>query len=46
MSTYKYYINGQWKYSDSKETISIISPYTNEEVGKVQAITQKKQIWL
>lgn len=42
MSTYKYYINGQWKYSDSKETISIISPYTNEEVGKVQAITQEE----
>lgn len=31
-----------WKYSDSKETISIISPYTNEEVGKVQAITQEE----
>lgn len=42
MSTYKYYINGQWKDSDSKETISIISPYTNEEVGKVQAITQEE----
>ena len=42
MSIYKYYINGQWKDSDSKETISIVSPYLNEEIGRVQAMTREE----
>lgn len=42
MTTYQYYINGQWKDSSSNETISIKSPYLHEEIGKVQAITREE----
>ena len=40
LSTYKTYINGEWKESRSGHTIDISSPYLHEVIGKVQAITQ------
>ncbi|GIN91729.1 NADP-dependent glyceraldehyde-3-phosphate dehydrogenase [Siminovitchia terrae] len=38
--TYPYYINGDWLESRSGQTIDIYSPYLNEVIGKVQAITK------
>ncbi|HWO97241.1 MAG TPA: NADP-dependent glyceraldehyde-3-phosphate dehydrogenase [Bacillus sp. (in: firmicutes)] len=40
LSTYKFYTNGEWKESQSGETIDILSPYLHEVIGKVQAITK------
>lgn len=37
---YQFYINGEWRESSSKESISILSPYLREEIGHVQAISQ------
>lgn len=37
---YKYYVNGEWKESQTKETIEIMSPYNDKFVGKIQAISQ------
>lgn len=37
---YEFYINGTWKKSESGDTISINSPYLNEVVGEVQALSQ------
>lgn len=37
---YKSYINGEWKESQSNQTIDIQSPYLRETIGKVQAITK------
>ena len=42
LSTYKIYINGEWKESCSGHTINIRSPYLHEIIGKVQAITQEE----
>lgn len=42
LSTYKYYANGEWKESESGQTIDIVSPYLDEVIGKVQAITKKE----
>ena len=42
LSTYKIYINGEWKESRSGHTIAITSPYLHEVIGKVQAITQEE----
>ena len=42
LSTYKTYINGEWKESRSGQTIDISSPYLHEVIGKVQAITQEE----
>lgn len=33
---FKYYVSGNWKKSSSGKTISILNPYNNEVVGKVQ----------
>jgi glyceraldehyde-3-phosphate dehydrogenase (NADP+) len=38
--TYTFLLNGEWRESRSNETISIPSPYTQEEIGKVQALTR------
>lgn len=37
---YQFYINGEWRESRSKASISILSPYLREEIGHVQAISQ------
>ncbi|WP_394235293.1 NADP-dependent glyceraldehyde-3-phosphate dehydrogenase [Niallia oryzisoli] len=42
VSPYKYYVNGEWKESQSGQTIDILSPYLHEVIGKVQAITKKE----
>ncbi|RAS74595.1 NADP-dependent glyceraldehyde-3-phosphate dehydrogenase [Priestia endophytica] len=42
LSTYNFYINGEWKESQSGQTINIKSPYLNEVIGKVQAITKEE----
>ncbi|MEJ2293426.1 MAG: NADP-dependent glyceraldehyde-3-phosphate dehydrogenase [Candidatus Lokiarchaeota archaeon] len=34
---FKYYVSGVWKKSSSSKTISILNPYNNELVGRVQA---------
>ncbi|MEJ2277043.1 MAG: NADP-dependent glyceraldehyde-3-phosphate dehydrogenase [Candidatus Lokiarchaeota archaeon] len=39
---YKYYITGEWRKSTSNKTISILNPYNNELVGKVQACTKEE----
>jgi glyceraldehyde-3-phosphate dehydrogenase (NADP+) len=38
--TYTFLLNGEWRESRSNETISIPSPYTQEEIGKIQAISR------
>ncbi|WP_026907140.1 NADP-dependent glyceraldehyde-3-phosphate dehydrogenase [Paucisalibacillus globulus] len=38
--TNQFYINGEWRDSDSGETIDITSPYLHEVIGKVQAVTR------
>ncbi|WP_416828634.1 NADP-dependent glyceraldehyde-3-phosphate dehydrogenase [Ectobacillus polymachus] len=40
METYKFYVNGQWRESQSRQTIDIRSPYLHKTIGRVQAITQ------
>lgn len=40
LSTYKFYTNGEWKESQSGQTIDILSPYLHDVIGKVQAITK------
>lgn len=39
-STYPYYVNGAWLESKSGEKIDIYSPYLEEVMGKIQAITK------
>ncbi|MFJ7738738.1 NADP-dependent glyceraldehyde-3-phosphate dehydrogenase [Lysinibacillus sp. NPDC097287] len=39
---YKFYVNGEWKESESGETIDIFSPYMSQEVGRVQAISRQE----
>ncbi|WP_042150220.1 NADP-dependent glyceraldehyde-3-phosphate dehydrogenase [Paucisalibacillus sp. EB02] len=40
--TNRIYINGEWKESQSGETIEIKSPYLHEVIGEVQAITREE----
>ncbi|WP_019241597.1 MULTISPECIES: NADP-dependent glyceraldehyde-3-phosphate dehydrogenase [Bacillus] len=40
--TYPFYLNGEWVNSESNETITISSPYSKKEIGKLQAITQSE----
>ncbi len=42
LTTYETYINGEWKESQSGDTIDISSPYLHEVIGKVQAITKEE----
>jgi glyceraldehyde-3-phosphate dehydrogenase (NADP+) len=42
VSTYQYYTNGEWKESQSGQTIDIMSPYLYEVIGKVQALTKEE----
>lgn len=42
LPTYEFYINGEWKESQSGRTIDIRSPYLHEVIGKVQAITKEE----
>ena len=44
VSTYSFYLNGEWKESKSGQTIDIVSPYRHDVIGKVQAITKKKSM--
>ena len=39
-TVYRYYSQGQWKSSESGETIAIVSPYLKTSIGSVQALTQ------
>lgn len=39
-TVYQYYSQGQWKSSESGETIAIVSPYLKTSIGSVQALTQ------
>lgn len=39
-TVYQYYSQGQWKSSESGETIAIVSPYLKTFIGSVQALTQ------
>lgn len=39
-NTYKYYLGGEWKETESKETISVTSPYLGTEIGNIQAMTR------
>ncbi len=39
IKNYPYYSNGEWKETNTNEVISIHSPYKEEVVGKVQAIS-------
>ncbi len=41
-TTYKFYVNGEWKESQTGQTIEIKSPYLHETIGKVQAITKEE----
>src|SRR5689334_9231219 len=42
LTTYRIYINGEWKESQSGHTIDIRSPYLHDVIGKVQAITKEE----
>ncbi|MBZ5752088.1 NADP-dependent glyceraldehyde-3-phosphate dehydrogenase [Metabacillus rhizolycopersici] len=42
VTDYKFYVNGQWKESQSGQTIDIRSPYLYEVMGRVQAITKEE----
>ncbi|WP_373953875.1 NADP-dependent glyceraldehyde-3-phosphate dehydrogenase [Exiguobacterium acetylicum] len=39
-TTYTFLLDGQWHESESKETIEISSPYKEDLVGRVQAMTK------
>lgn len=39
LTAYHFYINGEWRESESGETIKINSPYHYEVIGEIQAIT-------
>ena len=39
-TVYQYYSQGEWKSSESGETIAIVSPYLKTFIGSVQALTQ------
>ncbi|MEC0276135.1 NADP-dependent glyceraldehyde-3-phosphate dehydrogenase [Peribacillus frigoritolerans] len=39
---YKFYVNGEWKESQTGQTIEIKSPYLYEVIGKVQAISKNE----
>jgi len=42
LSTYKFYVNGEWRKSQSGHTIEIHSPYLHQVIGKVQSITKEE----
>ena len=42
IKNYKYYVDGIWKKSQTNEVIEIQSPYKNELVGTVQALSQEE----
>lgn len=42
LTNYKAYLAGEWKESQSGETIAIKSPYLREVIGLVQAVTQEE----
>ncbi|MGM0879398.1 MAG: aldehyde dehydrogenase family protein, partial [Bacillota bacterium] len=42
LPAYEFYLNGEWKESQSGQTIDIKSPYLHEIIGKVQAITKEE----
>ena len=39
---YNFYINGEWRESDTKVIIEIKSPYNNEIVGEIQSISKNE----
>lgn len=39
---YPYYVGGEFKKSQSNRTIEIVSPYKDEVIGKVQAISKEE----
>ncbi|OIN68187.1 NADP-dependent glyceraldehyde-3-phosphate dehydrogenase [Exiguobacterium sp. KRL4] len=41
-TTYTYLLDGQWHESESNETIEISSPYKEDVVGRVQAMTKSE----
>src|SRR3954469_15365314 len=42
VTTYNFYINGQWRESNSGQTIDISSPYSGDVIGKVQVLTREE----
>lgn len=42
MEHYTYYVNGKWKESNTHETITITSPYTEDVLGTVPALSQEE----
>ena len=42
MNEYLYYVNGEWKKTESTQTITIKSPYKDNVVGCIQAITKQE----
>ena len=40
--TYKYFCDGEWLTSKSGKTVEIISPVTNQVIGKVQSLTKEE----
>ncbi|GAA3316609.1 hypothetical protein GCM10020331_013100 [Ectobacillus funiculus] len=42
VTTYKFYMNGEWKESSSQQAIEIYSPYSLDLIGRVQAITREE----
>lgn len=42
LPTYKYYLNGEWKESNSGQTIEIQSPYLSETLGSIQSLSQEE----
>jgi len=38
--TYRYFIDGAYRESNSGETVDILNPYTGEPMGRVQAVTR------
>lgn len=41
-TNYKFYVNGEWKESQTKESIDILCPYMDKVVGSVQAISKEE----
>ena len=39
---YKYYVDGIWKESHTNDVIEIYSPYKEELVGTVQALSKEE----
>jgi glyceraldehyde-3-phosphate dehydrogenase (NADP+) len=41
-SSYKYYINGEWKISSSGKTTALYNPYNGDLIGHTQACTKEE----